>query len=143
MYRSYPTLRSILAALEENVEHLHIVGVASSGQLIAAPPHGGPCNPHPRQTPGPLLTSLQRMPALILELHITAEHFLDYYRGTARTVHATAVNGQTVIFPASALQRHVTREGIHGWFALEFDDHPRFIRLDRCNPPAKGLERLA
>jgi len=83
------------------------------------------------------------MPALILELHIPADHFLDYYRGAARTVHATAVNGQTVIFPASALQQHVTPDGIHGWFELEFDDHRRFIRLDRRDRPVAGFERQA
>ena len=78
------------------------------------------------------------MPSLILELHIPAERFLDYYRGVARMAHATALNGQTVSFPAAALQRHVAPDGIHGWFELEFDDHRKFIRLDRTDPPFTG-----
>jgi len=83
------------------------------------------------------------MPSLTLELHVPADRFLDYYRGVARMVHATAVNGQTVNFPAAALQRHVTPDGVHGWFELEFDDDRKLIRLDRTDPPATGFDREA
>lgn len=76
------------------------------------------------------------MPSLMLELHVSADDLLDYYRGVARMVHATAVTGQTVNFPASALQRHVLKDGVHGWFRLEFDDQNKFLRLERTTPPA-------
>jgi hypothetical protein len=71
------------------------------------------------------------MPSLDIELHIDADRLLEYYRGRARTVHATASNGQTVNFPASALQAHVTADGIHGWFRLEFDEHYKLLRLEK------------
>lgn len=76
------------------------------------------------------------MPSLLLELHVSADDLLDYYRGVARMVHATAANGQTVNFPAAALQRHVLKDGVHGWFRLEFDDQNKFLRLERTTPPA-------
>ncbi len=82
------------------------------------------------------------MPSLDLELHVSPEEMLDYYRGAARTVHAVATNGQTVNFPASALQRHVTTEGVHGWFRLDFDEQYKFIRLERAQPD-RGLDRMA
>lgn len=82
------------------------------------------------------------MPSLYLELHVSADDLLDYYRGQARTVHATAASGQTVNFPASAIQRFVTTEGVHGWFRLDFDEHHKFVRLDRC-PPGTGLDHTA
>jgi len=82
------------------------------------------------------------MPSLYLELHVTADDLLDYYRGQARTVHAFATNGQTVNFPATAIQRFVTTEGVHGWFRLEFDEDHKFVRLERCAPPT-GLDRTA
>jgi hypothetical protein len=81
------------------------------------------------------------MPSLVLELRISADDLLDYYRGVARTVHAVAVTGQTVNFPASALQRHVTEQGVHGWFRLEFDADQKFLRLDRLRS-SDGFDRL-
>ena len=66
------------------------------------------------------------------QLRITAEQYLDYYRGTARHVVARCTTGQTVQFPASLLQRYVTPEGIHGRFVLTCDDqhkHPALVRL--------------
>lgn len=82
------------------------------------------------------------MPSLYLELRISPDEMLDYYRGTARTVHALATTGQTVNFPASAIQRFVTTEGVHGWFRLDFDEQHKFVGLERCPPPA-GLDRTA
>lgn len=70
------------------------------------------------------------MPDLILELHITADQMLGYYRGAVRTVVARATNGQTVQFPASVLQKHVTADGIHGRFRMEFDENHKFLRLE-------------
>lgn len=82
------------------------------------------------------------MPSLYLELHVRPDDLLDYYRGQARTVHAQAANGQTVNFPASALQQFVTTEGVHGWFRLDFDGHHKLVGLERCTPPS-GLDQTA
>jgi hypothetical protein len=85
---------------------------------------------------------LEPMPSLFLRLDISPDDLLDYYRGLARTVQARASNGQTVNFPASALQRHVTKEGVHGDFRLEFDEHHKFVRLEPVkNPP--GFDQTA
>lgn len=73
------------------------------------------------------------MPDLILDLHISAERMLAFYRGEARTVHAHATNGQTVQFPASVLQRHVTKDGVHGRFRMEFDENHKFLRLEQLS----------
>jgi len=64
-------------------------------------------------------------------LHISSEEFLDYYRSTAKTVVARAHTGQTVQFPASLLQKHVTPEGIHGNFVLICDDNNKCVSLDK------------
>lgn len=73
------------------------------------------------------------MPDLILDLHISADRMLAYYRGEARTVHARATNGQTVQFPASVLQKHVGKDGIHGRFRMEFDENHKFVQLTPLN----------
>ncbi len=64
-------------------------------------------------------------------LRITADQYLDYYRGTARHVVVRCTTGQTVQFPASLLQQFVTTDGIIGNFALTCDDQLRNSRLER------------
>ena len=64
-------------------------------------------------------------------LRISADQYLDYYRGAARHVLARCATGQTVQFPAGLLQPFVTAEGIHGNFALTCDDNNRNPRLER------------
>jgi hypothetical protein len=64
-------------------------------------------------------------------LHISAEQYLEYYRGTAKSVVARANSGQTVQFPASLLQRFVSTEGIHGDFVLVCDDNNKCVELRR------------
>lgn len=68
-------------------------------------------------------------------LHITSEQYLDYYRGTVKSVLVRAADGKTVQFPAKLLQRHVTTEGIHGNFVLICDDHYHCIELQKDTSP--------
>jgi len=71
------------------------------------------------------------MPELVVEIHLTPADLLKYYRGDARVVEARAVTGQSIQFPATALQRHVTAEGVHGLFRLEFDAAFKFKSFER------------
>lgn len=81
------------------------------------------------------------MPTLRISLNITAEEFLAWYRGTARTVFAKSDEGRTVQFPASSLQRFVHPEGIRGRFLLTYDDQNHFVSLERVKP-GTGLDEL-
>jgi hypothetical protein len=65
------------------------------------------------------------------QLHISAEQYLEYYRGTVKSVVARTDSGLTVQFPASLLQRLVSPEGIHGHFTLTCDDHNKCVSLQR------------
>jgi hypothetical protein len=67
----------------------------------------------------------------VFQLHITAEQYLDYYRGMAHSVVVRATSGQIVQFPAARLQRFVTTEGVHGSFVLVCDDQNKFVELQR------------
>jgi hypothetical protein len=64
-------------------------------------------------------------------LRISADQYLDYYRGTVRHVIVRCATGQSVQFPASLLQQFVTPVGIHGDFALTCDEQHRNPRLER------------
>jgi hypothetical protein len=68
-----------------------------------------------------------------IELHISPERYLEYYRGTVQHVVARCTTGQTVRFPASLLQRFVSHEGIHGRFVLSCDDEHKGAELQRMD----------
>ncbi|MFZ1082030.1 MAG: DUF2835 family protein [Candidatus Kryptoniota bacterium] len=64
-------------------------------------------------------------------LNISAEKYLDYYRGTAQQVVARCPDGLTVYFPASLLKQFVTSGGIQGDFVLTCDDNFKNADLRR------------
>ncbi|HTZ20176.1 MAG TPA: DUF2835 family protein [Opitutaceae bacterium] len=67
-------------------------------------------------------------------LHIPPERYLDYYRGTIRHVVARCTSGQNIQFPASLLQKFVTKDGIHGDFVLTCDERNKGADLQRLPP---------
>lgn len=66
-------------------------------------------------------------------LSISAQEYLLLYKGVARNVLATSVDGRKVQFPAKILQRYVTREGVHGHFLITFDGQGKFQSIARLN----------
>lgn len=62
---------------------------------------------------------------------ISADAFTEYYRGPGRRVQVTTDDGQTLLFPAGALQSFVTRDGVHGDFMIQFDDANRLIGIKK------------
>jgi len=71
------------------------------------------------------------MPALSFALAISAEDYIRYYRGSARHVVVKTDQGKTLKFPANLLQKHVTHDGIHGRFQLEFDQNNKVKALQK------------
>ena len=78
-----------------------------------------------------MLTDNHSIKRYEFHLRITADQYLDYYRGTARHVVVRCTTGQNVQFPASLLQQFVTTDGITGTFALTCDDQLKNSRLER------------
>jgi hypothetical protein len=64
-------------------------------------------------------------------LNISAEKYLDYYRGAIRHVVVRCPDGVTIQFPASLLQPFVTPTGIQGRFVLTCDDANKGADLQR------------
>lgn len=71
------------------------------------------------------------MQKMTFSLHVSAEKYLSYYQGAAKNVVVTADDGRTLRFPASALQKFVSKEGVSGRFQIVFDDGHKIISLDR------------
>jgi len=68
-----------------------------------------------------------------VSLAIPADEYLAMYQGAVRDVVARAKDGRTVRFPARILQPYVTHQGIHGRFAIRFDDSNRFAGISRLS----------
>ena len=64
-------------------------------------------------------------------LSLSAERYLDYYRGTVQQVLVRCRDGLTVQFPASLLKPFVTSAGIHGDFVLTCEDDHKGAHLRR------------
>lgn len=71
--------------------------------------------------------------AVIVEMHISAEEYLRYYKGSASTVFATAVDGRRVQFPAKILQGMVDHTGITGRFLISFNQEGKFENIERLS----------
>ncbi len=68
---------------------------------------------------------------VVLDLGISANEYLRFYKGGISTVQARARDGRTVRFPASMLRSFVDADGVHGSFLLRYDQHNRLISLER------------
>jgi hypothetical protein len=62
-------------------------------------------------------------------LAISAEEYLAYYQGSAQYVVARSENNKTIRFPASAIRKFVTHDGIFGNFEITFDENNKLIAI--------------
>lgn len=73
------------------------------------------------------------MPSCRFSLNLSSQDYQAYYRGQASTIVALSDTGARIAFPASQLQRFVTRDGVKGRFEIVYSEENRFIRLIRLN----------
>jgi len=64
-------------------------------------------------------------------LAIPSELYLSYYRGEVQDVQVVAANNQKIRFPASAIQKFLTQDGIYGVFEIYFDASCKLIGIER------------
>ena len=70
---------------------------------------------------------------VVVQLAIDSDALLRLYKGSARIVVAVAENGQTVRFPANILREHVSHEGVHGRFRIDYSDNGKFSAMTRLS----------
>ena len=66
------------------------------------------------------------MNELTFRLDISREDYLLHYQGAASQVVARSLDGLTIQFPAAHLRQFITHTGIHGLFAIRFDEQNKF-----------------
>jgi hypothetical protein len=62
-------------------------------------------------------------------LAISREQLLRLYSGSAKVVKARAEDGRRIQFPADALRRLVTDQGVYGRFAIRVDDQHKLLSI--------------
>jgi hypothetical protein len=74
---------------------------------------------------------LSQLQHIIVDLTVSADQYLKYYRGQARYVTCRARDGRSIQFPVQILNRFVTRDGINGSFNIQFDGDGKFVAITR------------
>ena len=70
-----------------------------------------------------------------IELHISPDQMLGYYRGSVHHVVARSSTGQIIQFPVASLQRFVTHDGVQGLFLLTCGPDHKLASIERISPP--------
>ena len=71
------------------------------------------------------------MAVIRVDIAISEDDYLRWYRGDANQVYTVTREGVSVKFPANILQPFITHSGIYGTFEIEFDDHGKFRSIER------------
>ncbi len=74
---------------------------------------------------------MARYETIRFNLKISRSKYLRYYDGTIGWIQVTALDGRRVRFPASALRRFVTDEGIDGTFEIMIDENRKMVSIRR------------
>jgi hypothetical protein len=62
-------------------------------------------------------------------LSVSAEKYLAYYKGHASSIHVRSIENKSIRFPANAVRKFLTHEGIHGLFEIQFDENNKLIQV--------------
>ena len=71
------------------------------------------------------------MKKMRFSLDISPEKYIAYYEGAAKFVRVYTEEGLSLKFPASELQKYITRDGVQGRFEILFDDKHKLVSLKR------------
>lgn len=75
--------------------------------------------------------SIRTMHRFDFNLNLSAQEYLQYYRGSVNKVVARCADGSTVQFPAGLLTPFVTSAGIRGSFVLTCEEGGKGAQLKR------------
>ena len=75
------------------------------------------------------MNAKHRSSSIRFRLAISAEEYLAYYQGSAQVVVARSDDNKTIRFPASAIRKFVTSDGVFGSFEISFDENNKLIAI--------------
>ncbi len=75
------------------------------------------------------MTATNYSNSIRFRLAISAEEYLAYYQGSAQEIVARSDDNRVIRFPASAIRKFVTHDGIFGHFEIIFDENNKLIEI--------------
>lgn len=76
------------------------------------------------------------MSRIRFSLSLSADEFLDYYKGYARAVSVVADDGRRIEIPAASFRQFVGQDGVRGRFELLLDGNNKLLRIERIDREA-------
>lgn len=64
-------------------------------------------------------------------LHLSAEEYLQYYEGIARSIQVRSRCGKTIQFPADKMREFVLKDGVHGSFIIQLNENNKLLSIRR------------
>ena len=71
------------------------------------------------------------MQRIIVDLKISTDEYLKFYRGQASVVTCLSRDGRRIQFPVKIINPYLTREGVNGSFEIQFDSKGKFVAITR------------
>ena len=69
--------------------------------------------------------------SIAFRLRLSAEQYKAYYQGQVKFIQVQSNDGRSIRFPASAIQKFLTADGIHGDFVIQFDANNKLLGVRR------------
>lgn len=64
-------------------------------------------------------------------LHLSAEEYLQYYEGIAKSIQVRSLCGKIIQFPADKMREFVLKDGIHGTFVIQLNENNKLLSIRR------------
>ncbi len=64
-------------------------------------------------------------------LALSADDYLAFYQGSAKDVVTRSDDNRIVRFPANAIRKFVTHDGVFGHFEIAFDENNKLVAIRR------------
>ncbi|MGZ5601266.1 MAG: DUF2835 domain-containing protein, partial [Methylobacter sp.] len=64
-------------------------------------------------------------------LNLSYDQYFKVYQGVAKNVSVVADDGRRIAFPAGRIQSFLTKQGINGYFEMEFTPENKFISIKK------------
>jgi uncharacterized protein DUF2835 len=66
-------------------------------------------------------------------LNISADQYLNYYRGITKRISVIATDGRRIEFPVQNIQPYLTKTGIQGLFEMRLSPENKFIAIKKIS----------
>jgi Protein of unknown function (DUF2835) len=68
---------------------------------------------------------------LRFQLSLSSDKYLAYYKGKANSIQTRSIDNKKIRFPASAVRKFLSHDGIHGLFEIQFDENNKLIKIEK------------